>query len=215
VGDFGVGFFPGPEKKWRRKHPGKPYVRSTIPEEWVDNETVPPERPKIYPPSETDWFFRGNHDNPEYSRRSKHYLGDFGSREIDGLRVFFVSGALSIDRDLRIEGLDWWPEEELSMAQLYEAIDAYIEYKPDVMLTHDGPDIATDALKRRHFLHKERRPSRTAQALNAMFEQYQPKHWVFGHWHVRHRETINGTDFRCLDAMGWCQIHGNFYKGTK
>ena len=42
------------------------------------------------------WFIRGNHDNPEAARSHSNYLGDYGSRTIDGIRIFFLSGALVV-----------------------------------------------------------------------------------------------------------------------
>lgn len=154
------------------------------------------------------WFFRGNHDHPELARSSKHYLGDYGQKEIDGVNFFFVSGAWSIDKNMRIEGRDWWPDEELSIAELNAALELYIQTKPDIVITHDGPNIATNEILNKYSIQKlDPIPTRTSQALNAMYEAHQPKKWIFGHWHTTWRKTIGKTDFRCLAELGWCEIN--------
>jgi len=154
------------------------------------------------------WFFRGNHDSPKAARESPYYLGDWGMRTVGGVTFFFLGGAWSIDQSMRIEGRDWWRDEELSIAELNTAFDAYCEIKPDIVLSHDGPKVATGILLNKFALHKsEPFRSRTGQALDAMYDFHQPLKWVFGHWHMRWRQTIGRTDFRCLEELGWCQIN--------
>ncbi len=154
------------------------------------------------------WFFRGNHDNPELARQHPNYLGDYGVRIMDGIKFFFVSGAWSIDQRMRIEGRDWWPEEELSIPELNASLDLYIEEKPDIVLTHDGPNVATDLILNRFSLHKTKPiPTRTTQALDAMWEAHQPKKWIFGHWHINWKQQIENTQFRCLAELGWCELN--------
>ena len=158
-------------------------------------------------------FVRGNHDNPAVCRLHPNYLGDFGSAEIDGHSVFFVSGAWSIDRALRIEGVDWWPEEELTIAELNTALDAYIEAKPEIMITHDAPHPASHYLLNRFALQSQAwykessvNPTRTGQALSAMFEAYQPKLWAFGHWHTDWEKQIGNTRFLCINELNFKHI---------
>lgn len=153
-------------------------------------------------------FFRGNHDSPEECRKSPNYLGDYGYAHLDGAWFFFVSGAWSIDRAMRIEGRSWWPNEELSIAQLNEALDLYVKIKPEIVLTHDGPNQITERMMARYDIgfHKPLVPNRTAQALSAMFHAHQPKRWIFGHWHVNYKEEVQGTKFQCLSELGWCEV---------
>lgn len=148
-------------------------------------------------------FIRGNHDHPELSRNHPAYLRDFGKLSIEDKKVFFVSGAYSIDKNWRIPGVSWWEDEELSILELEKAIEEYIEFKPDVMLTHDGPYQATKYLLN---FFDQTIPSRTAQALDAMFEAYQPKIWIFGHWHQNFEKVINGTKFICLEELGTYEL---------
>lgn len=154
------------------------------------------------------WFFRGNHDNPEAAREHPHYLGDYGVRELDGVKFFWVSGAWSIDQQYRTEGVSWWRDEELSYAELEQAISLYEKERPDLVLTHDGPNVATDFILNRYSLHKTKPiPTRTAQALDAMWSIHQPKKWIFGHWHIHWEKEIRGTTFRCLGELDWCEVN--------
>jgi predicted phosphodiesterase len=157
-----------------------------------------------------DYFkmIRGNHDSPEVCRAHPNYLGDYGTKEIDGYKVFFVSGGWSIDRQFRKEGVSWWPDEELSIAELNIAMEEYLDVKPDVMLSHDGPTPATHYILNRYALQNNNyysessvTPTRTGQALSAMFREYQPKMWIFGHWHCNFDKIINGTRFICIPEL--------------
>ena len=154
------------------------------------------------------WFLRGNHDNPEAARSHPNYLGDFGLKKIGGVSVFDVSGAWSSDQWCRTEGVNWWRDEELNLVELQTAIDLYGEIKPEIVLSHDGPDAAIEALLSSRLGHKDHVPTRTAQALNAILETHRPQKWIFGHWHTRFRKQIGGTEFRCLPELGWCHIAG-------
>ena len=158
----------------------------------------------------TDTFFiRGNHDNPAVAKAHPQHLGDYGYKEIDGHRTFYVAGAWSIDQAFRTEDRTWWRDEELSIPELNAAHEQYVDTKPDIMLTHDGPNQATTPLLNRYAMFPGENPvikTRTGQALTAMFEAYQPKVWIFGHWHATWRKEINGTLFICLNELEWLDV---------
>lgn len=44
------------------------------------------------------WFLRGNDDNPGSARSHGNYPGDYGCRMIDGIQIFYLSGAWSFDQ---------------------------------------------------------------------------------------------------------------------
>ncbi len=150
-------------------------------------------------------WLRGNHDKPELARAHPNYLGEYGYLPEDDL--FFVSGAFSIDFMWRTPGKSWWYDEELSQEELYHAIDLYIEKKPKFVVSHEAPSEAATWLLT-HVLGGGFRPekldcatSRTATALQAMFNFHQPKEWVFGHFHVSKSFTWKGTKFTCVNEL--------------
>lgn len=136
-------------------------------------------------------FVPGNHDN--YNQLPEHSLGDFGTWN----GIFYIRGAHSIDKEFRIPGLDWWEKEELSYEQGKECIEFYSEIKPEIVISHDCPNIVVPLL----FPFAIKETSRTRQILDACFEFHQPKTWIFGHWHKSISSQIHGTWFHCLDEL--------------
>jgi hypothetical protein len=143
------------------------------------------------------YFIRGNHDNPGVCRTQPYWIADGTMHE----GVFCVGGGLSIDRDWRIAGYTYWPDEELSMAEFSKIIDVYEKIKPDIVVSHDCPESVSDILCSQHNLRKFNDPSITRRGLQAMFEVHQPKYHFFGHWHVSTHAVIEGTEFRCLAEL--------------
>lgn len=61
---------------------------------------------------------------------------------IDGLRFFTMGGASSTDKDYRVEGKNWWPEELPTKEKYQEALHNLDneKWKVDIVLTHSAPD---------------------------------------------------------------------------
>lgn len=171
VGDVGLGF------PYQKKQKGI----------WVPDPTK--KDPESFDPLFR--FVRGNHDSPEVCRAHPNYLGDYGVEPQTG--IFFISGAMSVDRGHRTQGLDWWPDEELSINELNAAIDLYEKTRPSVVISHDCP-LSVYGHLRTHHQHDK---SRTAQALEAMWQIHRPDIWCHGHHHVVWQKKINGTLFVC------------------
>lgn len=138
-------------------------------------------------------FIRGNHDNPAECKKTPGYIPDatlYGD-------WWCMGGALSIDRSVRTEGVNWWADEELSQSDLYKVMDIYETIRPDYVVTHTCPE--SIAPRMFSFLgNTVRFKSRTEQALESMWHIHKPKVWVFGHWHESKSVHINGTDFHCV-----------------
>jgi len=143
-------------------------------------------------------FIRGNHDNPAICAASLNWIPD-GMSDGD---MFFVGGAYSIDQDLRIVGKDWWDDEEVSWQKLNEIIDCYANTKPRIMITHDCPKDIGVIL----WPYIRDNGSRTANALQAMFEIHQPKLWIFGHHHKNIDRIIDQTRFICLAELAYIDL---------
>lgn len=134
----------------------------------------------------------GNHDSTRFLKKP-HSLGDSSWNE--DYKLMTVRGADSIDKYRRIEGVDWFADEELDFKEMLEVYDKYLINKPEIMVTHDCP----------HELRKElfniSDKSATSNGLQAMFEEHQPKIWLFGHHHKPKDIVINGTRFICLAEL--------------
>jgi predicted phosphodiesterase len=143
-------------------------------------------------------FIRGNHDNPKECQNNKNYLGDFGVYK----KVFYISGAWSIDQQVRKVGVDWWEDEELSMNSCYKVLELYEQTKPGIVVSHDCP---TTILKH---LHHDTLQTRTGQLLQRLLDIHKPSQWIFAHHHVSWSADINGTAFKCLDIFETHKLKG-------
>jgi uncharacterized protein YutD len=160
----------------------------------------------------THLFIRGNHDNPAVCRKSKIYAGDFGvlhGEFIDGLfdKLFFISGAWSIDQAYRTENVSWWKDEQLSQEELSNAVNLHLEEKPDIMCSHDCPTFILQKL------HHQIIPTRTSQAMDVMFLNHKPSYWFFAHHHVSWRMNIEGCTFVCLNELECLDISKRIESG--
>lgn len=140
----------------------------------------------------------GNHDNYSTAQSFPHYMGDYGMISHGGIEFFFVRGEKSVDAHLRIEGRNWWREEELEISEGYKAITAYEQSKPDIVISHGCPAsvmpfFITNSMKLNS--------SRTAQLLDAMLEIHRPRLWIFGHHHISETLKDGTCTFRCLNEL--------------
>jgi hypothetical protein len=69
------------------------------------------------------WYIRGNHDNPTLCEQDILCIPD-GSYS-HAIKTMFIGGAESIDKDYRIPGLSWWPDEEVSIQEWENIISDY------------------------------------------------------------------------------------------
>lgn len=158
-------------------------------------------------------FIRGNHDDPAVARAHKSYLGDYGY--LSDADIFYVGGANSIDKQWRVPGVSWWPDEELSTVELNAAQQLYLDSKPSTVISHECPSAVNQRMLSSltiggldgYFAAKTALvTSRTCQALQQMFELHQPKLWVFGHYHIDRTLEIGGTTFRCLAELSTMEL---------
>ena len=154
----------------------------------------------------------GNHDNYEkqdgrFVLQTEHFLGDYGIYEVDGKRIFFIRGGRSIDKESRMEGYRWWRDEELTYVEATNALGFYMDTKPDFVISHECPVYVVEyCFSGRTWNGQAIRPSMTANLLQTMFENHQPKEWFFGHHHRNLTIDFNGTNFHCLKELSYCDI---------
>lgn len=103
------------------------------------------------------YFIDGNHDN--FDNLEDYRIIDFhGGRArqicnnvfhlmrgevyvIDGKKIFTMGGAASIDKELRVPGQSWWPQEVPNYAEIENGINNLGRHgvKVDYVITHDVP----------------------------------------------------------------------------
>lgn len=123
------------------------------------------------------WFIRGNKDEIERCNARADYLGDFGY--MPKLKLYFISGAASVDKPLHVE--------QLSNRAFEEAFYEILKIKPEIIVSHDCPF--------KLGLAEWQGKTATNQWLDKIFRAYQPMLWVFGHHHVHFDKTVNGCQF--------------------
>jgi hypothetical protein len=171
------------------------------------------------------WFVDGNHE--DFAQLARLRPGPDGREPVTG-RIWHLprghrwswggrewlalGGAVSLDRAGRTEGLDWWPEEEITRAQAAEVIAGG---PADVMVTHDCPAGVEHAFDpppswwspadlRRNDAHRE--------LLRETVLAVRPDWLMHGHLHIGyHRRVdlgagpieITGLDRDGAEAMNW------------
>ena len=118
--------------------------------------------------------------------------------DIDGTKFFTFGGAYSVDRYVRIEGFDWFPEEIPSREEYEEGLKNLQknDYQVDFIITHTAPrevaaamgfgEMSDDEIELRRYLQQI--------ADEACYES-----WFFGHIHED--EVIEDTFYAMYDEI--------------
>ena len=111
---------------------------------------------------------------------------------IDGLTVWCMGGAESIDKATRTQGVSVWPEEIPSQKEMWHGMDTLEEhgYDVDVILTHTMPRMLMSAYFGNSFTLKENDP--TGVYLDEVYRRTRFRKWFCGHMH----EDIDKPLFR-------------------
>ena len=139
----------------------------------------------------THTHIHGNHDNPRLAVMHKRFLGRFG---LTPEGIFYVSGAYSIDRKSRIQGVSLFEREELSYEEFSKCITLYGDnfQKIKAVVSHDAP---FEILK---MIVDSPINSTTTSLLETLRQMYSPPKWVFGHHHKFFKKKYGGTMFFCV-----------------
>ena len=115
----------------------------------------------------------------------------------DGRNILFMGGAHSIDKDSRILGLDWFPEETISQKDMMNLPNINI----DIFITHTCPSELVLELSK-YYYGKNLESSNVA--LSNLWNIYRPELWYFGHWHKFKNGLLhNKTKWTALSAPRW------------
>jgi hypothetical protein len=127
----------------------------------------------------------------------------------DGRNVLFMGGAMSTDKEWRRYRYDWYPEEVITQADIYNLPEVEI----DIVVSHTSPSWFKQELFEKsddwknsdsYWLEKFRDPS--CLALDVVWETYRPKLWFFGHYHIAKFGKYRDTNWFALNKetdTGW------------
>ncbi len=158
----------------------------------------------------TLYVIRGNHDNPiffngEYEWPNLKLLRDYTTMVIEGKRILFVGGAISIDRLQRKENISWWEDETFNYnEELLETFEGI-----DIVVTHSSPNfVFPQTFNHLVMSYAAYDPNLLndltleRQRFNEMYKilvnKNDIKHWFYGHFHTTKSETYENTRFNVL-----------------
>lgn len=159
------------------------------------------------------YWLDGNHEN--FDKLYELPIGDDGLRIVapgvthvprgtiltwDGIRFLFCGGAVSVDKQSRVEGKSWWSQESLTQGDVDKCKAAG---KSDVVFTHDAPsesgiiDHHTDPWWPQEQLDAS---LRNRQYVSEILRNSGAKLLFHGHMHRRFSDVVqNGVIVRGLD----------------
>lgn len=163
----------------------------------------------------TWYWLDGNHENfdvlettvemdapePMQMDDSLWYLPRGSTWEWDSCRFMALGGAPSVDKEYRVEGATWWPQELLTQEQVTRAQS---RGPVDVLLTHDAPDgvcpIVGPSYKGDRLSQHHRR------LISAVTEAVTPRLLAHGHYHHRYSGAFGATQVEGLGRNSQAEL---------
>lgn len=116
----------------------------------------------------------------------------------DGRKVLFMGGAHSIDKDSRMIGVDWFPEETITQRDLHNLPPD--DTKIDILVSHT---CSLEVLKAILGTDPRKGSDPSLNMLSLVTGIFKPDLWYFGHWHEWKRgKTENGCRWTALSMPG-------------
>ena len=154
---------------------------------WKDEVKNPnyPQKKKVpkVPKGSKLYFCDGNHEDHEMLREAEDnelypnvfYMSRGSTLTLpDGRVVLFMGGALSIDKEGRNWGIDWFPQEQISYSDIH---DLDRDMRIDIVISHTCP-------REFEMIGNDTKMSDcNRMALSYILHHYRPTLWYFGHWH--------------------------------
>jgi hypothetical protein len=161
------------------------------------------------------YFCPGNHEDweelllrvsePAHLYDEVYYMQRGAIAELpDGRIVLFMGGGLSIDRDSRTMGIDWFPQELIPYAEFYKLQEAGVD-KIDIVISHTCPSefnagVDVQLRKKPDYAGRSYKyQDCSQQVLSAILEEYKPSLWYFGHFHLTAEGVHDTTKWYCLN----------------
>jgi len=189
-GDFGY----WPREVWKSKK----YTANG-----VQRIKIKPLQPKV-PEGCLVFWCDGNHEDHQELRLRKtdelwpgvHYMPRGSVLEIpDGRKVMFMGGAESVDKASRTIGIDWFPDEVISHA---DVMGLDYEGDVDIVVSHTCPREFDLEMVDKHEMYIR---DCSRMALSYVLHKYMPKLWYFGHWHIHKKGNYKGCEWTAMSCM--------------
>jgi Icc-related predicted phosphoesterase len=195
LGDFGLmlSMF-GPIVKWLVDNPTAKFI-------WLDGnhdnheyiETIimddrEPDHP--VPMVFADWLNKPDLADTVTDRLL--YAPRGSTTRIGSKNCMFLGGAVSIDRQWRTPGIDWWWNEDISESDRRRAVEVAENNSIDVLFTHDAP--STDYLEEwlnKYGYKNDHASHRNRLAINDVIDAAFPERVYHGHMHVAYETRHN------------------------
>lgn len=158
------------------------------------------------------YWIDGNHENfdmlfDKYQsneqfwpiRHNLYYIPRGTVWEWEGFTFAGMGGAVSIDRDSRIEGRSWWRQEQIRNEDVQALEDNLGDMWVDFLFTHDAPflpDTGRNNYKDDPISDGHRR------AMDYVVHLAHPRHHFHGHYHYFHRTEYALADGWKVDTIG-------------
>jgi hypothetical protein len=158
----------------------------------------------------TTLFVDGNHENHKLLatfpiiekfggqvgkiRESVYHLKRGEVYKINGIKIFAFGGAVSADKEYRVEGETWWPEEVPTKEEMDYGLRnlATHNYDIDIIVTHTCPTSIFNQIDT-----KDKKISVVEQYLETIKQEFDKRkvnyQWYFGHFH----QDLDIEQFHC------------------
>lgn len=167
------------------------------------------------------WFIRGNHDDTDWLRaaieshgrrrwpdtppsvnkvaENLYWIEDGAILNLGGTRIACIGGAASIDKEYRIEGESWWPDEGVNEHSLERlGLEVGFTGPVDLLVTHDIPNSLVDLglvdymlLEQNIYFKRDHAMSQVSRGrLQLAYENCQPLVVIHGHYHVGYDTNV-------------------------
>lgn len=151
------------------------------------------------------YFIDGNHDNHLILKHNSddiqkvHDNVFYIPRGFISGKTMFIGGGDSIDKSMRTPGDDWFPEESFSWEQQNRILSNVSDI--EVILSHDCPYSYIKQMQNNIF------KSNSQLFLDAVFDHFKPKMWIFGHYHRSYDIVLNDCRFIGLNIDEYKEIN--------
>lgn len=155
-------------------------------------------------------FIAGNHDH-HFNLIENPPANYIGRWKIEN-DILYIGGGCSIDRVYRTEGIDWFPNEELSYTEQEAILKELDIYGRDIklVLSHEAPSRICHRIGNHKILvdygFEPNWTSNTAKFLDHVIDIIKPDIFCHGHMHIRHRTKMNGIEFIGLAELNYIDL---------